>query len=65
METIYQTYIREICSNCRNRNICKEELRIRLDGTIKCDSYVKENQKQGYKQFQGRTANQGKPIMRL
>ena len=65
METIYETYTRTLCSNCKNKNICKEELRIRLDNTIKCDSYIKDKQKQGYKQFQERTAKQKKPIMRL
>lgn len=65
METIYETYEKEICSNCKNRDICKEELRIRLDNTIKCDSYIKDKQKRGYKQFQGRLEKQEKPIMRL
>lgn len=38
-ETIYETYVRQICSNCKNREQCQEELRIKVDGTIKCNSY--------------------------
>ena len=42
MENIYQTYAREICSKCKNKQQCEEEIRVRIDKTIKCDSYEKE-----------------------
>ena len=61
----YEIYAKEICSNCKNRENCTEELRKRLDNTLKCYSYIKDRKKKGYKQFEGRTANQRKPIMRL
>ena len=65
METIYETYIRTLCSNCKNRrtNLC--EIRKDIIGTLKCSYYIKGKEQKGYKQFQGRTANQRKPIMRL
>ena len=40
-ETIYETYIRTICSKCKNKKQCQEELRIKIDGSIKCDKYEK------------------------
>lgn len=65
METIYETYTRTICSNCANRNNCSEELRMKIDNTIKCDNYIQEKQKRGYKKQLIRLAKQNKPIMRL
>lgn len=65
METIYETYIRQICSNCKNRkeNLC--DIRRDIRGTLRCVYYEKNRQQEGYKQFKGRMANQGKPIMKL
>lgn len=40
-ETIYETYTRQICSNCKNRDKCQEELKIKIDRSIKCDNYEK------------------------
>lgn len=40
--TIYETYVKEVCSNCKNKTNCKEELRVRIDNTIKCEKYEKE-----------------------
>ncbi len=65
METIYETYIRTICSNCKNRHNCKEELRKRLDNTVKCWEYIKDKQIAGYKQPLIRLAEQLKPLMKL
>ena len=64
METIYQTYIRQICSNCKNRktNLC--EITTDINGTLKCVYYIKEKNIEGYKKFKGITAKQGKPIMK-
>lgn len=65
METIYETYIRTLCSNCKNKetNLC--EIRKDIRGTLKCSYYVKDRHIEGYKKFEGRLANQRKPIMRL
>ncbi len=64
-ETIYETYIRTLCSNCKNRqtNLC--EIRKDINGTLKCCYYDKDKDAEGYKKFEGRLANQNKPIMRL
>lgn len=64
METIYETYIRQICSNCKNRkaNLCN--IRKGIKGTLKCIYYEKDKQYEGYKKFKGRTAKQKKPIMK-
>lgn len=65
METTYEIYARELCSNCKNRKTCKEELRKRLDNTIRCDSYLKDKDIDGYKKPLVRLASQGKQIMKL
>ena len=39
MKTIYETYVKEICSKCKNKEDCKEELRTKIDNTIKCEKY--------------------------
>lgn len=64
-ETIYETYTRTLCSNCKNRNTNLCEIRKRIDGTLKCCYYVKDKDMQGYQKQLCRTANQCKPIMRL
>lgn len=42
-ENIYQTYVRTICSNCKNSKQCQEELRVKIDGSLKCDYYERED----------------------
>ncbi len=46
-ESIYETYSRTVCSNCKNKEQCNEELRIKLDNTIKCERYerIDKNEK--------------------
>ena len=44
-ENIFDVFIREICSNCKKRKKCQEELRIRIDNSIKCYEYERENNK--------------------
>lgn len=34
-----EKYVQEHCKNCKNKERCQEELRKRLDNTIKCDYY--------------------------
>lgn len=65
METIHETYKRQICSNCKNRNENLCNIRKDIKGTLKCINYIQDKQYKGYKQFQGRTAKQEKPIMRI
>lgn len=38
-ETIYETYTRTVCRICKNQKECKEELRKRINNTIKCDKF--------------------------
>ena len=42
----FKSYSEKICSNCINKKECQEELRIRLDGSIKCDEYKRKKEKQ-------------------
>lgn len=66
METIFETYARTMCKNCKNKKECKEELRKRIDNTIKCEVYEKENDIEGYKEKvrMSITAKKNKPIMK-
>ena len=65
METIYETYIRTLCSNCKNRqtNLC--EIRKDIKGTLKCCYYIKDKDTEGYKREEIVTAKRKKPIMKL
>ena len=65
METIYETYVRTLCSNCKNRELDLCEIRKDIKGTLKCVYYEKDKDITGYKQQLVRTANQVMPIMRL
>ena len=38
MESIFERYTKEVCSICKNKD-CDEELRIRIDGSLKCEGY--------------------------
>lgn len=42
-ETIYETYVRDLCSRCTNRNNSKDLCRITVtrNQKAKCDSYEK------------------------
>lgn len=42
-ESIYETYVRIVCVNCKNKEKCSEELRRKLDNTIKCENYERKN----------------------
>ena len=42
-ETIYQKYVRTVCKKCKHKEQCNEELRKRLDNTIKCDKYERKD----------------------
>ena len=63
-ENIYETYVREVCANCKNRptNLC--EIKKDINGKAKCMYYEKDKEFKGYEKFKGRTAQQSKPIMK-
>lgn len=64
-ETIYETYIRTLCSNCKNKetNLC--EIRKNIKGNLWCCYYNKEKDIQGYRKKEVVTAKQQKPIMKI
>lgn len=64
MENIYETYARTVCANCKNKKECQEELRRRIDGSIKCDKYERENKNEGYKKQKQITAKRNKSLMK-
>ena len=51
METIYETYKRTLCNNCKNRksDIC--EIRRDIKGNMKCINYIKEKNKKATNSF--------------
>ena len=63
-ESIYQTYVRTICSNCKNRHLDLCHITIDMNGKARCRYYEKDKELEGYKEFKGRTAQQSKPIMK-
>ena len=63
MKNIYETYARIICANCKNRKECQEELRKRIDNTIKCDKYKRGNKNECYKEQKQITAKRNKSLM--
>lgn len=65
METIYETYTRTLCSNCKNRktNLC--EIRKDINGTLKCCYYIKDKDIAGYKREEIITAKRQKALMKL
>lgn len=65
METIYETYIRQICNNCKNKKLDLCEIRNDIEGTLKCSYYIKDKETEGYKRKLRITAKQRKPIMNL
>ena len=42
-ENIFKIFIKEICSNCKKKESCQEELRRRIDNSVKCYEYEREN----------------------
>lgn len=64
MKNIYERFSEELCSNCKNKYKCEEELRQRLDGTLYCELYERRNKQVGYKKQINVTAKKQKPIMK-
>ena len=44
-ESIFETFNREICSKCKKNKYCQEELRRRIDNSVKCFEYEGESNK--------------------
>lgn len=65
MKNIFEIYAKEICANCKNRKECQEELRKRIDGSIKCDHYERENKNESYKKQKQITAKRNKSLTRI
>ena len=65
METIYETYIRTLCSNCKNRKLDLCEIRRNTNGNLQCCYYIKDKEIKGYKKPLIRLAEQQKPLMKL
>lgn len=65
MENIYETYARIICANCKNKKECQEELRKRIDNTIKCNKYERKIKNEGYKNQKQITAKRNKSLMEI
>lgn len=63
-ENIYQTYVRTICCNCKNRHLDLCCITTDMKGTARCSYYEKDKEYKGYEKFKGRTASQSKPIMK-
>ena len=43
-ENIFKTFNNEVYKNCKSKE-CPEELRIKLDGSLKCDEYERKKEK--------------------
>ena len=65
METIYETYIRQLCSNCKNRELNLCEIRKNINNSLQCCYYIKDREIEGYKKAEKITAKQQKPIMKM
>ena len=64
MKNIYESYVENLCSNCRNKNKNLCNIRRTIKGTLKCVYYEKENNLEGYKEQTKVMAKKQKPIMK-
>lgn len=64
MKNIYERFIEEICSNCKNREQKDCEVIKRIDGTLYCEPYERASRPEKKKQYIGITAKQSKPLMK-
>jgi len=49
-DTIYETFIKEICSICKNREKDLCHIVYKIDGTLGCEFYEKACEVEGYKE---------------
>lgn len=64
MKNVYERFLEEICSNCKNREKKDCEIRRKLDGTLYCEPYERASRPEKKKKPEIVTAKQSKPIMR-
>ena len=65
MKNAYERFKEEICTKCKDRKQKDCEIRQRIDGTLYCDIYKRENRpEKKKKQYMDITAKQSKPIMK-
>ena len=63
MKNVYERFIEEICSNCKDRANKDCEIRKRTDGTLYCEPYERASRPEKKKKPEIVTAKQSKPIM--
>lgn len=66
MKNIYESYVENLCINCKNKNTNFCNIRKTIEGTLKCVYYERETKQEGYKDKikMNVTARKGKPIMK-
>lgn len=65
MKNVYEIFLEEICSNCKDKEKKDCEIRQRLDGTLYCEPYERASRaEKKKKQYIGITAKQSKPLMK-
>ncbi len=64
-ESIYETYTKTLCINCKNRKLDLCNIRRNVKGNLQCCYYEKDKNIEGYKQQLCITAKQKKPIMKI
>ena len=65
MKNIYETYVENLCKNCKNKETDLCDIIENMDGTLKCIYYEREKKQEGYKDKIkiNVTAKRNKPIM--
>ena len=65
MKNKFERFKEEICINCKDKEMKDCEIRQRIDETLYCDIYERENRpEKKKKQYMDITAKKSKPIMR-
>ena len=49
-ETIYESFVNKICSNCKNRSKDQCHIVRKIDGTLSCVYYEKQKEEEAYKE---------------
>lgn len=65
MKNTYETYVENLCKNCKNKDTDLCDIRKTYKGTVRCVYYERENKQEGYKNQikMTITAKRNKPIM--
>ena len=65
MKNAYERFTEEICINCKDKENKDCEIRQRLDGTLYCEPYERENRpEKKKKQYMDIIAKKSKPLMK-